>query len=192
MEVVFSAECIALFPDVLEDGAIGDIPENVDPDDVKIDRIVCVGVGESVIRTHLLVRSLFLSDEYVALILRRRSSLRMDPLPRTKPSPPSPPPTARTACLSACASSKLSLADYPSPSSAEHVQESTRATTSLLLVANSSRSLTLEPTPVSSSQVKTRSGFSLRIMDRRICTITARRTSTLSHPSLASSRARTL
>ena len=57
MEVVFSTSAIALFPDVLEDGGSIDILNSIDPDDVKIDRVVCVGIGAKAVRPHLLVRA---------------------------------------------------------------------------------------------------------------------------------------
>lgn len=55
MEVIFTASSISLFPDTLEDGLEGEIPEEIDEDDVAIDRISLVGIGESTLRPHLLV-----------------------------------------------------------------------------------------------------------------------------------------
>ncbi|SCZ90601.1 BZ3500_MvSof-1268-A1-R1_Chr9g10894 [Microbotryum saponariae] len=55
LQVVFSATAIALFPDVIQDGQGEPVPENIDEDDIQIDRVLCGYVGQSRLRAHLVV-----------------------------------------------------------------------------------------------------------------------------------------
>jgi cleavage and polyadenylation specificity factor subunit 1 len=80
MQVVFSSSAVALFPDVIEDGGSEPITDEIDPDDVKIDRIVCTDIGESRLRPHLVVsRSLACRDRgltgFLSQILLANGSL---------------------------------------------------------------------------------------------------------------------
>jgi hypothetical protein len=46
-----------LFPDVLEDGDEAvELVEGTDPDDIEIDQIMCLNIGQSRLRPHLIVR----------------------------------------------------------------------------------------------------------------------------------------
>ncbi|KAK4697553.1 cleavage and polyadenylation specificity factor subunit 1, partial [Phenoliferia sp. Uapishka_3] len=55
MDEVFSSAAIALLPMVITDGVEGSIPENVDPDDVEIERVSFFNVGQSRLRPHLII-----------------------------------------------------------------------------------------------------------------------------------------
>lgn len=55
MQPVFNSAAVALFPEVIEDGGEAIISEEIDPDDVIVDRIVCANVGQSRPRPHLIV-----------------------------------------------------------------------------------------------------------------------------------------
>lgn len=68
MEEVFSASAVTLFPDVIEDGHNGVIDPEIDPDDITIDRIVCVNIGQTILRPHLIVSrlSIFYSENFLS------------------------------------------------------------------------------------------------------------------------------
>lgn len=56
MQLVFSSSGTTLLPEVIEDGKSEPIPDFVDSDDIKIDRVVCANIGQTRLRPHLLVR----------------------------------------------------------------------------------------------------------------------------------------
>lgn len=67
MQPVFSSAGIALFPEVIEDGSDIAITDDIDPDDIVIDRIVCANIGQTRSRPHLLVCSLRVMSKYTDL-----------------------------------------------------------------------------------------------------------------------------
>ncbi|KAM0749012.1 hypothetical protein T439DRAFT_382097 [Meredithblackwellia eburnea MCA 4105] len=55
MQEVFSSAAVTLLPSIILDGAKQPIPEDVDPDDVEVDRIAIFNIGQSRIRPHLFI-----------------------------------------------------------------------------------------------------------------------------------------
>lgn len=49
---------------MIEDGSIGFIDEEIDPDDIAVDRIMCFNVGRTVARPHLVVSFIFLLQSH--------------------------------------------------------------------------------------------------------------------------------
>lgn len=55
MKTVFSSAGVTLFPEVIENGAVGSIPSDIDPEDVELERVVCANIGGLTPRPHLIV-----------------------------------------------------------------------------------------------------------------------------------------
>lgn len=55
MSEIFSANAVTLFPDVIEDGSGAPIGSDIDSDDVEVDRILCLNIGQTTPRPHLMV-----------------------------------------------------------------------------------------------------------------------------------------
>lgn len=55
MKVVFSSASVTLLPEVIENGAIGSVPSDIDPEDVELERVVCANIGGPTLRPHLIV-----------------------------------------------------------------------------------------------------------------------------------------
>ena len=54
-DILFEASGVTLFPDVIEDGSSVAMPEDLDEDDVEVERIACVAVGQASPRPHLAI-----------------------------------------------------------------------------------------------------------------------------------------
>lgn len=54
-DVLFEAEGVTLFPDVIEDGGKAEWPDDLDEDDVKVDRIALLSIGQTSPRPHLAI-----------------------------------------------------------------------------------------------------------------------------------------